>query len=203
MSSQTYPIASKGFEVIRENDDDANVGVGVGGTVLVLTAGAALKIGEAVYLSADKTVNKSATTSNHQEAFGVVVGGENTDLHALGGEDLAAQVDVLVAADSGEKVLVLVSGVYLVIADGAIGRGAPIALSASTAGRVRAGAAIAVAATGLTIAAGATPVTSSAANGAIISGAATVTGDEPGTKFGRALQAAANNGDKILAYINI
>jgi hypothetical protein len=110
---------------------------GVGGDVIVCTAAAALNIGDGVFLSAAFTVNKSAVAGNQVLVAGVVVGGvprSTTDstlevLQRAG--DIGAQ-----AAATGERVLVCIAGLCIVIADGAITVGASLKLSAATAGRV-------------------------------------------------------------------
>lgn len=182
---QSYPVDSIGFNIIRDNDSDAG-DPSVGGTVIELVAGASLKIGEAVYYSGDYTVNKSATAGNNKLAAGIVVGGYYTQMQAIGGVDGINQVNSLVAADtSGTRVLVLIRGIYWVIADAAIAVGSVICLSTTVAGRVRIAAAYgggalsgapgggvlsgapAIGTLDATVDAGATPVTSSAANGAI------------------------------------
>lgn len=177
----------------------ADVGVTPGGEVHTFLAGAALLVGDVVYLSAAKTVNKSTTGSNHDKVVGVVVGGAATY-----GNVHSAEGDVgIAAASTGEEVLVCVRGIVYVTASGAISVGAAIAPSTGTAGRVRAATALAGAVGTLVVAAGATPVTSTAANGAIITGAPTISGDDTGRKLGKAITAATNNGDVILALISI
>lgn len=194
----SYPVASNGFTILQE--PGADIGRGVSGVVIEYTANAALKLGEAVYTQAAGVVDKSTTLGNHSLVAGVVVGGDNTNMQAVSDSGL---INSLTAADAGERVLVLVCGIYWVISGGAITAGAQIVLDTATAGRVKAATTIAVSATGLTINSGATPVTSSAANGAIIGGTGTVSGDDIGRSFGRILEAAAGAAEIKLAYINV
>lgn len=194
----SYPAASNGFHVLQEPGVD--IGRGVSGTLIEYTALSALKLGEAVYTQAAGVVEKSSTVGNHIYVAGIVVGGWNTDMQAIAD---SALVNVLTAADAGERVLVLVHGIYWIISGGAITAGGQIVMDTGTAGRAKAATTLAVAATGLTIAAGATPVTSTAANGAIISGTGTVSGDGIGRTFGRMIEAAGGAAEVKLAYINV
>jgi hypothetical protein len=108
----------------------------LGGDVIRLKAAAALKAGQVVYLSADFTVNISATLTDHDEAVGIVVGGENTNMQVL--EDPSAYNSFTVA-DANEDVLVQISGVAYVITDAAIAVGLKVIPDTVTAGRVKAG----------------------------------------------------------------
>jgi len=110
-----------------------DVGV-TGGRCIALTAAAQLNIGDAVWLSASVTVNKSAVTADHLKRVGIVIGGTNlydeTSQDAL---DIGES-----AADANEKVFVAVYGVVYAVADAtAILVGSPVAPSTTTAGRVR------------------------------------------------------------------
>lgn len=174
-----------------------------GGSVFHAKAGAALLLGDTVYISAALTVNKSATVGDHAKVCGVVVGGKNTFFEVC---TKKTDYGVITAADANEEVIVLFRGFTFVLADAAvIANGALLVPSTTTAGRVKAGAAITVTATGLTIAAGATPVTSTAANGAIISGSGTVAGDGTGRVLGKVFGAASSGaaGEPLFAMINV
>jgi hypothetical protein len=111
-------------------NDGAGV-TSVGGTVLRFTAAAALNVGDAVFVSAANTVNKSATTADYQKFAGVVVGGTNTYMGCC-----SSTTDVGVsAADANEEVLVQVNGRVYVVAAAAI-TVATLLTVATTAGRV-------------------------------------------------------------------
>lgn len=144
-----------------------------GGFVELLTAAAALNVGDAVYASANDTVDKSASAGNQGKAVGIVVGGESTGFECC---DQATDVGAAAATAANQKVWVLRKGKCFVPTDAAIAAGVSIAMSTGTAGKVRP-------ATNPVIAAGAVAVTSSAANGAI------VTGDGFGTIIGRMIEA--------------
>src|SRR4051812_47277038 len=77
-----------------------------GGIVEFFTAGAALNIGDAVYISAASTVNKSLTAGNQGKPAGIVVGGDLT-----AGECADDPADVgSAAASNGGYAIVLMSG---------------------------------------------------------------------------------------------
>lgn len=181
-----------------EYGSDGDTRASIGGPVIKFKAAAALLLGDAVYLSADGTVNKSGTVGNHSKRIGVVVGGANTGNEVITD---SAQYGVATVADADEDVLVQVGGVSYVIAGGTIAAGDRVVLDTGTAGRVKAGAAVTATAANPTQAAstinsGATAVTSSAANGAIITngaitaGAITVAGDGANTILGVMIEAA-------------
>jgi hypothetical protein len=164
----------------REDDVVAASTEMSGGHVIRLLAGATLKIGDAVFISAARTVNKSTTASDHTKRCGIVVGGKATNMEVVTD---TALYDVMNAALVNEEVLVLISGICYVIADGTIGAGDAIAPSTTLAGRVRPATAVTstigtLAATKGTLQVGAdsTPVTSTAANGDILTGAPALTG---------------------------
>jgi hypothetical protein len=170
----------------------------LGGQVMQFTAGASLNVGDAVQISGSLTVNKA--TTNPSKVIGIVVGGQSMQgdgaLFESQGTNSASDIALIqsaqLAAIANQTVFILTFGVFYVIADGAIANGAPIKISASTAGRVTSGT------VGLTINAGATAVTSSAANGAIVGG------DGVSGVFGTLIGAATvNPGDVSLAFINV
>lgn len=144
----------------------------LGGSVIRLKAGVALKLGDAVYCSADETVSKSATSSNHDEVMGVVVGGENTNFQVI--EDSAAY-NVMTAADANEDVLIQISGICYVICAAAIAAGQRLVLDTGTAGRAKAAADVTVTSTGLTIT-GAPAIGTLAVSGAPAIGTLVVSG---------------------------
>lgn len=168
--------------LLSDMDDDAE---GTGGLLEVFTAAAALNVGDAVFISAAKTVNKSVAAADHNKRCGVVVGGQK-----LGRGVVQRKLDVGVqAAAANERVYICFAGVCYVVAQAAIAAGAPIKLDVTTAGRV-------LTAAVLTIAAGAVAVTSTAANGDIING------EGESRILGHAIEAAAAAGDKIRAFIS-
>lgn len=148
-----------------------------GGIVEIFTNanGANLLVGDAVYISAASSVAKSIAAGNQGKPAGIVVGGTATGMEC---SDDPADVGA-VAAANGDQVLVLMSGKAYVTTDGATAAGVAICMSVTTAGRVRAFGALA-------IAAGAVAVTSAAANGAT-----DITGDGPNTIIGIMKQATA------------
>lgn len=224
--ANSYPTASLGpFEIFREPDQDS--GVSPSGKVAEYTAGASLKLGESVYFSAAKTVNKSNSAGNAGLVAGVVCGGYQTGMQVLTDINL---INVMVAALVNEPIIVLWSGVYWIISDAAIAVGTPIKLGTTTAGRVMgldalSGSIGTLALTGApgigtldaTVDAGATPVTSSAANGAIatVIGAPSIgtlaitgspggqSGDGTGARFGRIIEVASGAAQVKLALINV
>lgn len=115
---------------------DADGRAKVGGRTIVLKAAAALKLGDAVYLSAADTVNKSATVGNHDQYIGIVVGGKNTNMEVINDEAL---VNVATVADADEDVIVQIDGIAYVIAAAAASAGDIIIPDTTTAGRVKAG----------------------------------------------------------------
>jgi len=163
-----------------------------GGIVLPFVGAAVLNIGDAVYISADLTVNKSTVATDHQKRVGIVVGGDLTGMEA--GTALAqwgTRPANSLTAGVGPNVLVLFLGVSYVVCDAAIGAGVGIAPSTTVAGRVRP-------ATALAVAAGAVAVTSVAANGT-----SDITGDGMTRVLGILLEAASAPGDVRLAMIGL
>lgn len=185
-----------GWLQLRETNNNLQ---SAGGVIMPFAAAAALNVGEAVWLSADYTVNKSTVATDHQKVIGVVVGGVRAGpLGAAGGNidsaepiyDPVAIAAGLLAANAGEQVLVCMFGECYVITDAAIAAGVRICPSTTTAGRVRAG-------TDPVVAAGATAVTSSAANGAII------TGDAFARGVGKLLEASSGAGQAKRVFVNL
>lgn len=106
-----------------------------GGIVVEMTASGALNVGDAVQVSAADTVLKTATTTNHKNRMGIVVGGNKTGMRAMadvGGVGYPA-------AASGEQVLVQISGIAWGVADEAIPIMAKLKLGEATAGRLKDG----------------------------------------------------------------
>lgn len=116
---------------VRHEDVESDL-LANGGQVVRFTAGAALNVGDAVYISTTNTVNKSNTAANMQKFAGVVVGGKSTYFQAC-----SKSADVGVAAcGSGEDVLVQINGRAWVVADAAITVATLLTQGATTAGRV-------------------------------------------------------------------
>jgi len=118
------------------NGEDAGA-FATGGDVIVCTAAAALNIGDAVFLSAAFTVNKSAVAGNQALVCGVVVGGVPRTVESATLEVIQRAGDIgLQAAAVNDPVLVCVSGLCVAVADGAITIGQQLKLSSTTSGRV-------------------------------------------------------------------
>lgn len=157
---------------------DSTNGGQVGGEVREYLAGSTLLIGDVVYLSADNTVDKSTTASNHEKDVGIVIGGRSTQLLV---STAAADVGTT-AATVGRPVIVLRHGRTYCPNDagGTLNAGDRLKPSTTTAGKLM-GATVNHTATiaytnADTIRSGGTTVTSTAANGAIIGhSAATIT----------------------------
>ncbi len=161
----------------------------VGGVVFVATAGAALNIGDAVFISGVGTVNKSVTAADHQKRCGIVVGPVARAVVSSFQKVIQRINDVgLQAAATNDPVLVCFGGLCYAVADAAITVGVAVAPSTTVAGRVRP-------ATNPVVAAGATAVTSTAANGAII------TGDGFNRIIGMAFDASAAAGNIIRVLV--
>lgn len=184
-----------GYMIFR----DTAVTPAEGGTDLIYPAGivlpfigaVVLNLGDAVWLSADNTVNKSAVLADHSKSIGIVVGGDLTGGECGGPKaQYGAKAVNSIGAGGSPNVLVQVYGVQYVVCDAAMAVG-PICASVTVAGRVRAASALAIAAGGVA-------VTSVAANGTT-----DITGDGQSRVIGRLLQAAAAPGDVRLALIGI
>jgi hypothetical protein len=170
MSGNPNSYAPTALPYILTAEEDFGA-IPLGGFLKRYKAAAALKLGDAVYLSATAgVVNKSASAGNNALRAGIVVGGTNTDMTVLTD---SALYDSLVAADTDEYVLVLNAGISYVIVDASVTvAGSPIALSTTTAGRVRLANPISVAGAALTGAPGiGTLAVSGAPGGAVLSGA--------------------------------
>lgn len=164
--------------------------VGIGGMVIRAKAAAALNIGDAVFISAANTVNKSTTAADYQKRAGIVVGGENMFMTVLQDDDDIGEI----AADANEDVLVCIAGMCRGVAGATLAAGDRLIADGSTAGRLKVGAIITA-----TVDSGGTTVTSTAANGAII----TVAGDGISTIIGQAWTAAAAAGDKFTVFMQL
>jgi hypothetical protein len=133
----------QGYTILRDQSVTASEGgadqIYPGGIVLPFLGAALLNIGDAVWLSADNTVNKSAVVGDHANFLGIVVGGDATGGEVGGGK---AQFGVRAAnsAAAGMNVLVQVFGAQYVVLDAATPVG-PIIPSVILAGRMHAGAA--------------------------------------------------------------
>lgn len=116
-------------------DREDRTALAVGGECIVCTAAAALVTGDAVFVSATLKVNKSATSANYAGFVGVVVGGDSTNMEAVYETGRAA------ASGDGKLVLVQITGVAKMMAEGTITAGTnfSVIISGSTAGKVIAG----------------------------------------------------------------
>lgn len=117
---------------VRGASDELTNGA-VGGQVHRFAAGGTLLVGDAVFISAANTVNKSLTVGDYANFVGFVVGGDSNGFRT---EDAVGTT----AATSGQGVMVQISGVARAIV-GATGFTAgttnvAVAPSAATAGRV-------------------------------------------------------------------
>lgn len=128
-------IAPSGAPWILAGASDPSDVLSPGGIVRIFTAAAALLIGDCVFMSANGTVDKTATTGTHVRAVGIVVGGTATGMTC---SDDPADFNVVQAAAANDRVIVLIQGVSFVIADAAMATvGTPLAPSTTVAGRVR------------------------------------------------------------------
>lgn len=228
-SAVAAPVTQLGPFVSMQTAFDSTSGNAVGGVVRYYINACStdtLKIGQAVYLSANNGVCTSTTGSNHEKAVGIVVGGRSTNMIP---KDASADVGTAAALPS-RPVIVLRTGRMWVMNDAAdtVRAGDRCKPSTNTAGKIM-GASATLTATGAnptqatttiayanadTIRSGATAVTSSAANGAIIGhsaatitngaitvGAVTVAGDGM-TKIFCTVVKKANPSATALAEIN-
>ena|SRR2546430_9951082 len=111
----------------------------VGGECLVLTAAAALNIGDGVFGSAASKVNKSAVAGNQVLRAGIVVGGVprsmvSSTLEVQQRIDAAGGDIGLQAAATNDPVLVCIQGVCYAVVDGVVTAWSQLKLSATTAG---------------------------------------------------------------------
>ena len=113
---------------------DPDAQAGAGGPTVALIAGAALKHGDVVYVSAARTVNKAAVAANGAKFAGVVVGG-GSDFGADQAEFETRFVG-LAATAANKTAVVQVIGIANVVAGDAIVAGAQLGFDTTTAGRV-------------------------------------------------------------------
>lgn len=106
------------------------------GQDVVFTPAAALKVGDAVFISAANTVNKSTTAGDRLKRVGFVVGGDLTAM-AVVSEGDTGMVGVTACTATTGRVIVRISGVaYGVVGAAAVTAGAQLFFDATTAGRV-------------------------------------------------------------------
>ena len=113
---------------------DPDAVASAGGPTIPFSAAAALKIGDAVWISTANTVNKSAVAADGVKFIGVVVGGGGSFGNNYGLFDSGSVGLSLVA--SGKVAEVQVAGIAWVVAGAAIAVGAELGLDTGTAGRV-------------------------------------------------------------------
>src|SRR6266542_3139210 len=121
------------LETLRHNlAADPEALAGAGGNTVNLIAGAALKIGDVVYVSAAKTVNKSVTVGDGAKFAGVVVGGGGSFGHnyAMFGTSEVG----LALVPSGRAAEVQVDGIANVVSGAAIAVGDLVGFDTGTAG---------------------------------------------------------------------
>jgi len=119
------------YVINSQNQEDS---IRMGGQVIKGLAGAALNVGDVVFLSAVDTFNKSATVANLTGLFGVVVGGDLTFGQIIQAD---SAIGVLPAAGVGQVVIVQVTGSVKVLADAALATfNTKVTGAATTAGRV-------------------------------------------------------------------
>jgi hypothetical protein len=116
-----------------KHSSDSDAVADIGGPTVEYTAGAALNLGDAVFLSAANTVNKSTTAGDHARFVGIVVGGAKFD-HKIITE--SNKYGVLQAAATGERVIVQTKGIAYVITEAAYAFGTHLIVSTTTAGRM-------------------------------------------------------------------
>ncbi len=116
---------------IAAEDDRGNCSKG--GDVFIAIAAVALNAGDVVFFSANETVSKSITATDHDQVAGVVVGGTRSYMNALTFDTTAALFNV---AQANEQVLVQRAGIAVVTAGAAITIGVPVKPDTGTAGRV-------------------------------------------------------------------
>lgn len=111
----------------------------LGGRIEVFLAPTAiLLVGDAVFISAANTVNKSIVAGDQVKRCGIVVGGDSTGM-AVTTDPVNDVGKSACSAAAGQRVLVCVSGVAYGIADAAIAAaGTQLKLGATTAGRLAA-----------------------------------------------------------------
>lgn len=113
-------------------DEGGDTELACGGLVIRAKAGGTLLVGDAVFISAAGTVNKSVTAADHLKAAGIVIGGRNFGRHAIQREG-----DVgLTAALVNEEVYVCQLGLCWGVAQAAITAGAYVKPDTTTAGRL-------------------------------------------------------------------
>jgi hypothetical protein len=118
----------------------------IGGACFILTAGATLLVGDAVFMSAAFTVNKGTAAGNRVLAVGIVAGGVPRTQESATLEVIERLNDVgLQAGILNDPVVVMCNGFCYAVADGVIAVGAKITLSTGTAGQVTAAPSAAVA----------------------------------------------------------
>jgi hypothetical protein len=116
-----------------KHSSDSDAVADIGGATIEYTAGGNLNLGDAVYVSAADTVNKSIVAADIAKYVGVVVGGAklanyvNTEKNKYG---------VIQAAATGERVIVQRAGIAYVITEAAYAATTNIVPSTTTAGRM-------------------------------------------------------------------
>lgn len=126
----------QGMSWILVTDEFGDSEIASGGLVVRAKAAAALNVGDAVFLSADGTVNKSTTAGNHLLAPGIVIGGRQFGRQAI---QRVNDVGAVAAAAANEEVYVCIHGLCYAVSGAAITIGQSVKSDTGTAGRVIAG----------------------------------------------------------------
>ena len=115
-------------------NDELEGEIAVGGLIVQAKAGGTLLIGDAVFISAAGTVNKSTVAADHTKQCGLVVGGQRYGHRQI----VQRQLDVgLQAALVNEFVYVCIKGLAWGVAQAAIATaGVPVKPDVTTAGRL-------------------------------------------------------------------
>ena len=162
------------FPYIKGKDTDTDDGTAIGGRCMEIPSASALKLGEAVIVSAAMSVDKSNTAADATKRVGIVVGGDLTGMRAISDK---SQYGVLTVTSAGGTALVQIDGLVYTIADAAIASaGNQLTLGTTTAGRVDVAA-------------------------DLTTDGVTVSGTRPGAIFGTNLETAAAAGDVMLTLL--
>lgn len=129
---QNKAISAGGSSWVLVTDEGGDTELACGGLVVRAKAGGTLKVGDAVIITGDGTVNIDTVTGNHLKAAGLVIGGRSFGRNAI---QRAADVG-LACALVNEEVYVCVQGLCYGVAQAAITAGAYVRPDTTTAGRL-------------------------------------------------------------------
>jgi len=129
---QNKPLSAGETSWSLLTDEGGDTEIACGGLVVRAKAALTLLIGDAVWISGDGTVSKTAVAADHQKAAGLVIGGR-----AFGRSAVQRQNDVGVQAGLvNEEIYVCVLGLCWGVAQAAIVAGAVVKPDVTTAGRL-------------------------------------------------------------------